>query len=64
VVDLIEDEAHWVSPIYLTRRFEGEPRLCEPEKHAAVGWFPIDAPPEPVTSSVQFALEALRGGSL
>ena len=31
VVDLIEPEAHWVSPIYLATEFVGEPRLMEPD---------------------------------
>ena len=59
--DQIDAEAgtHWLAPVYLVDRFEGEPRLMEPHKHAAFGWFPLDALPKPLTAATRLALGAL-----
>ncbi|AQR74155.1 NUDIX domain-containing protein [Sphingomonas sp. LM7] len=51
---------HWVAPVYLVERFEGTPRNVEPEKHAAVEWFALDALPAPLTSATVQALAAWR----
>lgn len=59
VVDLIEADAHWVSPVYLARSFVGEPKLLEPHKHGAFGWFNLDALPSPLAASAKVAAEAL-----
>src|SRR5262245_23041907 len=40
------ENQHWVSPSYICRIIEGVPVIREPEKCAAIGWFPIDAMPE------------------
>lgn len=65
VVDLIGqgDDTHWVSPVYLAKAFSGEPRLMEPHKHAAFGWFALDALPAPLASSAAVAAQALRARS-
>ena len=63
VVELVGlDDQHWVSPIYLARLVAGEPRLCEPTKHADVAWFPLDRPPAPLSAAARDALAALVGG--
>lgn len=65
VVDLIDqgDGAHWVSPVYLAEAFSGEPRLMEPHKHAAFGWFPLGDLPAPLASSAAVAAQALKARS-
>lgn len=50
---------HWLAPVYLLDRYEGEPRVMEPDKHVACGWFPLDALPTPLTKATRMALEAL-----
>ena len=60
VVDLMADGQHWVSPVRLATAFEGEPRNVEPEKHAAIGWFALDALPAPLASAVAHAVAALQ----
>ena len=62
VVDLVtpEEGAHWVSPTYLAASFDGEPVLLEPEKHTGLGWFPLNALPDPLASSALAAAAALR----
>jgi 8-oxo-dGTP diphosphatase len=57
------DDQHWVSPVYLARLVAGEPENREPEKLAAVAWFPLDAPPQPLAQAAREAIAAItRGG--
>ena len=59
-VDQIDrsEGTHWVSPVYLVTAFDGTPRLMEPEKHEALGWFELDALPAPLTTATFRAVEA------
>lgn len=34
-----EEHQHWVSPTYICKIIKGEPRIIEPEKCDAIGWF-------------------------
>jgi ADP-ribose pyrophosphatase YjhB (NUDIX family) len=62
VVEMIDlDDQHWVSPIYLAGLVAGEPRVCEPTKHAGVAWFSLDRPPTPLSAAAGEALAALAG---
>jgi 8-oxo-dGTP diphosphatase len=50
VEGILEDEAqHWVSLIYVTDDFEGEPVLTEPDKHADLQWIDIGDVPRPLS---------------
>jgi len=51
---------HWLAPVYLVQAYEGAPRVMEPDKHVAIGWFRLDALPEPLTLGTRLALPALR----
>lgn len=54
---IFKDEGqHWVSLIYATRDFAGEPRVVEPEKLPEFGWFDFDHLPQPTS---RFALDAV-----
>ena len=46
------DGQHWVSVIYATDEFTGEPQVMEPEKLPEFGWFALDALPRPLWISV------------
>jgi len=61
-MELIDREAdeHWIAPTFRVERWEGTPRLMEPDKHETFGWFPLDAPPAPLTEAARAALIALR----
>lgn len=61
VVDQIDRAAgiHWLSPVYLVDRFAGAPVNREPGKHAAIGWFALDALPSPLTTPTRAAIAAL-----
>jgi 8-oxo-dGTP diphosphatase len=59
---ILENEnQHWVSLIYLTDDFDGEPRLTEPDKHADWQWIDIDHPPQPLSLFAKQAFEHLQG---
>jgi ADP-ribose pyrophosphatase YjhB (NUDIX family) len=55
------DDQHWVSPIYRARIVTGEPRICEPEKHADIAWFALGEPPAPLSVAARDAFAALSG---
>ena len=59
VVDLIGEDHHWVSPVFLAHSYEGEPRNREPDKHAEIGWFALGALPQPLSAAAAGALKAL-----
>lgn len=47
---ILPDEGqHWVSPTYLAHHVSGEPRILEPEKCTAIGWFSLDDLPQPLS---------------
>ncbi|NVD38617.1 NUDIX domain-containing protein [Ensifer sp. HO-A22] len=55
---LIEaDRQHWISMIYVTDDFSGEPQLTEPDKLSDIGWYDLDALPQPLS---RFAADAVR----
>lgn len=51
------DRQHWISLIYMTDDFSGEPRLTEPDKLSDIGWFDLAALPQPLS---RFAADAVR----
>lgn len=51
------DRQHWLSMIYITSDFSGEPQLTEPDKLSAMGWFTPDDLPQPLSA---FARDALK----
>lgn len=46
------------------RRWKGDPSVVEPAKTADLGWFPLDALPEPVVPHERYVLDGLRTGHL
>lgn len=62
VVDQIDRqrEEHWVAPVYLVERFEGDPAVREPEALSGCDWFPLDGLPGMLTVATRQALAALR----
>jgi len=49
---------------FTARGWQGEPRIVEPDKCAALRWFPLSALPEPVVPHELQVLEGLRDGGL
>jgi 8-oxo-dGTP diphosphatase len=54
------DNAHWVSPAYLVRLMSGIPQNLEPEKTAAIEWFPLSQLPENLGIAAKSALTAAQ----
>jgi 8-oxo-dGTP diphosphatase len=46
------------------RRWDGEPRLMEPDKAADLRWFRLDTLPDPVVPHELFVLAAVQAGTL
>ena len=54
-----EDNQHWISTIYVTEDFEGEPQVIEPEKLPEFGWFSLDSLPSPLSRFTSDAVKAI-----
>ena len=54
------DRQHWISLIYVTDDFSGAPQLMEPDKLSDIGWYALDALPQPLSVFAQDAVKALR----
>lgn len=58
---ILPDEGqHWVSPTFIAHHVSGEPRIMEPEKCSAIGWFTLDKLPAPLSVITQMDVEAYR----
>jgi len=56
---IVEERQHWLSLIYVSEDFSGEPRVMEPEKLPEFGWFALDALPAPLSRFAADAVAAL-----
>lgn len=56
---IVSDHQHWISMIYVARDFTGEPQLTEPDKLSEMGWFSLDALPQPLSAFSIKAFAAL-----
>jgi ADP-ribose pyrophosphatase YjhB (NUDIX family) len=60
---LPDEQQHWLSLVYLSEDFSGEPVLTEPDKHADLMWIDIHDPPSPLSYFSEAAFRRLRGES-
>lgn len=52
---ILPDEGqHWISPTFLARHISGTPEIKEPSKCSAIGWFALEALPEPLSKITQY----------
>ena len=54
------EETHWVSPSFLCKIIEGEPKIMEPTKHLDMKWFSLDNLPEKLTITTKDAVSNLK----
>lgn len=54
-----DEKHHWVSLLYVTEDFAGEPRIMEPDKHDGMEWFALDALPDNLSKFVTSAVARL-----
>lgn len=58
---ILPDEGqHWVSPTYIARHVSGEPKILEPHKCSAIGWFALDALPQPQSVITEYNVRDYR----
>ncbi|MEU0673945.1 NUDIX hydrolase [Streptomyces sp. NPDC006172] len=50
--------------VFRAKKWEGEPRVLEPDKCVSWDWWPLDALPEPLVDYTRAALDGIRGGQL
>jgi len=55
---LPEEGQHWVPTCFVSRLMSGKPRILEPDKCSAIGWFSLDALPTPLSVITQLDLAA------
>jgi 8-oxo-dGTP diphosphatase len=58
-----DENAHWVAPAYQVRLVSGIPQNLEPEKTAAMEWFPLSSLPENLSISARSALVVYSKGA-
>jgi 8-oxo-dGTP diphosphatase len=57
---LPDEKQHWVSPTFLATLISGEPEIKEVGKCSAIGWFRLDALPEPLSVITQYNIRDYR----
>ncbi len=58
---LPEEGQHWVATPFIVRLKKGQtPKIIEPHKHVAMGWFPLDKLPEPQSVTTRLNLEVYQ----
>lgn len=56
-----EDKQHWVPTTFLVKLSKGDaPKIMEPHKHDAIGWFAMDNFPSPLSVITQMDLEEYK----
>jgi len=46
---------------YIIKKFENEPKICDPSEISQVNWFPLNSLPNDVTPRTKILLEEYRG---
>lgn len=46
---LEKENQHWISPTFTARYTDGVPKILEPEKCTAIGWFSLSELPQPLS---------------
>lgn len=52
-----DDKLHYVTFLYKTTEFDGEPKIMEPHKCSELGWYELEELPTPLFSALQRKLE-------
>ena len=56
-----EDKQHWVAPTYICKIIKGTPKIKEPDKCEAIGWFtPSEAEKLPLSIITKYDIELLK----
>jgi len=60
--NMIKYGTHYVDISFVAEIISGEPSIQEPDRIESIGWYPLDALPEPLFEPVRIVLEALQTG--
>lgn len=52
----------YIYMFFAAEKWQGEPKVCEPDKCDDVRWFPMDALPSNVTPNIPFLVDCYRKG--
>ena len=55
-----QENQHWVSPSFLCKIKQGEPKIMEPSKHTDMKWFNMDKLPKNITITTQHAVKLYK----
>ncbi len=55
------DEDRWINFFFMTNKWEGEPKVCEPHKHSEVKWVEISDLPKDMIPYVQRGIADFMG---
>ena len=55
-----EEKQHWVSPNFLCKIINGEPKIMEPTKHIDMKWFNLEELPEKLTITTKNAIKSYK----
>lgn len=58
-----ENDLTYYNAYFVCKEFDGEPRICEPEKCSELKWFDIDGLPDDLITDRRFALHAYLDGT-
>ena len=61
---LEKEETNWIDVFFVAKKWLGEPRNAEPQKHRELLWVAPDALPENMVPNVRDALEQINKGNI
>ena len=54
-----DEEQHWIATPFTAKIKDGQtPKIVEPHKHGAIGWFGLDSLPEPLALTTDLNLQS------
>jgi len=61
---MIKYDRHYIDISFTAEIISGEPTICEPDKIEEIGWFDLEALPEPLFEPVRRVFDALKTGTV
>jgi len=60
--NMIKDGKHYLDVSFVAELISGEPKIQEPDRIEAIGWYPLSNLPQPLFDPVRIVLESLKTG--
>ncbi len=55
-----KEKQHWIATTFLAKIKKGKPKILEPDKCDAIGWFPLNKLPKPLSLITKLDLKHYR----